>query len=47
MQLEEGWLERSGGICYVVVKDRAGSQSGWEGEEELLALCYRGFIWIG
>lgn len=46
MQLEEECLEKLGGICSVVIKECAASQSEWEGEEDLLALCYGRFVWI-
>lgn len=47
MQLEEGCLENLGGICSAVLKECAASQSEWEGEEELVALCYGSFVWAG
>lgn len=47
MQLEEGCLDKLGGIWFVEIKECAASQSEWEGEEELLALCCGRFVWTG
>lgn len=47
MQLEEGYLEKLGGICSAIVKECAASQSEWEGEEEPGTLCHGSFVWTG